>query len=59
MDLRESPANRKMLEQLRQVVGELVSETLRLGFHGTVELKRKIHDGTIHEIRRTLERMER
>jgi hypothetical protein len=59
VSLRESPANRKMLEQLRQVVGELVSEALQQGFHGTAELKLKVHDGTIHEIRHLLERVER
>ena len=57
--LRETPANRKMIFQLQQVLSEILAESLQLGFHGTAEVKLKIHDGTIHEIRRTLERVDR
>ena len=56
--LRETPANRKTIFQLKQVLSEILAEPLQLGFYETAEVKLKIHDGTIHEIRRILERVD-
>lgn len=57
--LRETPPNRKMIGQLKQILTELLSEALQSGFHGTAEVKLKIHGGTIQEIRQVVERVER
>lgn len=38
---------------------ELLGEALRRGFYGTALVEVNVHDGTIHQIRRRLERVER
>ncbi len=40
-------------------MAEILAETLRHGFHGTASLELTVHDGTIHYIRRTIERIEK
>jgi hypothetical protein len=57
--LRETDANLKMIGQLKHTLSELISQTLQRGFHGTAEIRLKVHDGTIQEIRRAVERVER
>ena len=57
--LNETPANQKKTAQLRLSLEEMLSEALRRGFHGTVGVELSIQDGTIQQICRRVERIER
>jgi hypothetical protein len=59
MTLAETPGNRTKMAQLRSVLGEILAEVLRRGFHGTAGVELVIQDGTIQTIRRRVERVER
>lgn len=54
-----TPANAKRLAQLEAILAQVLAETLRRGFFGTVAIELSIQDGTIQHIRRRLDRIEK
>jgi len=59
MTLTETPTNLRKMAQLKATLGEILAEVLRRGFHGTACVELVIQDGTIQNIRRRVERIER
>ncbi len=57
--LTQSPANERRMAQLKAALGEILAEVLRRGFHGSAGIELSIQDGTIQNIRRRIERIER
>lgn len=57
--LRETPANQRKTAQLVASLKEMLAEALRKGFHGKVGVELNIQDGTIQQICRRVERIER
>ena len=57
--LHETPANQRKTAQLVASLKEMLAETLRRGFHGKVGVELSIQDGTIQQICRRVERIER
>jgi hypothetical protein len=51
--------NRIKLGEIEAALAELLSETLRRGFHGKAVLELTIQDGTIQYLRRVVEKIER
>jgi hypothetical protein len=51
--------NVQKLTQLEKALAELLAEVLRRGFFGTAEIQVSIQDGTIQNIRRKVERVEK
>jgi hypothetical protein len=51
--------NRIKLGQVETTLSELIEETLRRGFYGKAVLKMVIHDGTIQQLRKVVEKVER
>ncbi|MBL9083015.1 MAG: hypothetical protein JNK76_14465 [Planctomycetales bacterium] len=45
--------------RLRAMLDELLRQTLQRGFHGTAAIEIAVQDGTIQNIRRRVEQMER
>jgi hypothetical protein len=56
---RMTVANRVKAPQLERALAELLRETLERGFFGTARLEWALQDGTIQNIRRSVERIER
>ncbi len=54
-----TPGNAKKIAQLEAALAEMLAEATRRGFFGTVALELSVQDGTIQNIRRKLERIER
>ncbi len=57
--LSQTPTNQRKTAQLVASLKEMLSETLRQGFHGKVGVELSIQDGTIQQICRRVERIER
>jgi hypothetical protein len=51
--------NRVNLAKIETAWAELLAETLRRGFYGKAGFELAIHDGTIQQIRRVVEKVER
>ena len=51
--------NRLNLAQLEALLADLLAETLRRGFYGKAGIELAIEDGTIQQIRRVVEKIER
>ncbi len=51
--------NRISLKRLEAAWAELLAETLRRGFYGKAAFELAIHDGTIQQVRRVVEKVER
>ena len=51
--------NAKKVAQLQAVMAEVLSEALRRGFFGTAAVELSVQDGTIQNIRRKVERIEK
>lgn len=51
--------NRTKVAQLEAALAELLSQTLRRGFFGVARLELTIQDGTIQQVRRVVEQVER
>lgn len=51
--------NAKKVTQLEAIVAEVLAETLRRGFFGSVTVELSVADGTIQHIRRMVERIEK
>jgi hypothetical protein len=54
-----SPANAKKVAQLNLALAEVLAEALRRGFFGIAAVELTVQDGTIQNIRRRVERIER
>ena len=54
-----TPGNERKVAQLQQALDELLREALRRGFFGTAAVELSVQDGTIQNIRRKVERIER
>lgn len=57
--LNETPANQRKTAQLVSSLKEMLADALRKGFHGKVGVELNIQDGTIQQICRRVERIER
>lgn len=57
--LRESDANRRLIERAERLLQDLLGEGLRRGFHGTVSVELGIQDGTLQFVRRKSESIEK
>lgn len=57
--LRDTATNVQRITQLEQTLAEIVGETLQRGFFGTATVELKVQDGTIQQIRRVVERVEK
>lgn len=55
----ETPTNKTKVDQLETALAEMLSESLRRGFHGKAAIELAIQDGTIQHIRRLIERIEK
>ena len=51
--------NAKKVAQLQQAMAEILAEALRRGFFGTAAVEFSVQDGTIQNIRRKVERVEK
>ncbi|MBN1590941.1 MAG: hypothetical protein JW888_15615 [Pirellulales bacterium] len=54
-----TPTNHHKIVQLRATLAEVLGETLRRGFYGRASVELQVQDGTIQDIRRRIERIER
>jgi hypothetical protein len=52
-------ANSKMISQARQVWDQLLVVALQRGFFGSVTIEVVVQDGTIQQLRRKVEQLER
>ena len=59
MTVSTTPINQQKVGQLEAAVAELLMEVLRRGYYGTAGVELSIQDGTIQNIRRRTERIER
>jgi hypothetical protein len=59
MELTHSTTNQKKVAQLEATVQEILSEILQRGFHGSAQIALSVQDGTVQNIRRVVERIER
>ena len=57
--LNQTPANQRKRAQLVALLTEMLGEALRQGFHGKVGVELSIQDGTIQQICRRVEQIER
>ena len=57
--LTKTPANQRMMAQLKATLGEILAEVLRRGFHGSAGVELSVQDGTIQKIRRRVEQIQR
>jgi hypothetical protein len=57
--LRETPANQSKLSRASAAWSSVLGEVLQRGFHGLAQIEVTVQDGTIQQIRRSVERIER
>ncbi len=57
--INSTSGNRITLTKMETAWAELLAETLRRGFYGKAGFELAIHDGTIQQIRRVVEKIER
>jgi hypothetical protein len=57
--LEMTPANQLRLQQARRAWDELLRESLRRGFFGAVTLEVSVQDGTIQNVRRKIDQVEK
>jgi len=55
----KTTGNAKKVAQLQAVMAEILAEALRRGFFGTAAVELSVQDGTIQNIRRKVERIEK
>jgi hypothetical protein len=55
----ETPVNATKVGQLEAILAQILAESLRRGFHGKATLEWAVQDGTIQNIRRVVERVEK
>ncbi len=54
-----TPGNQRKLAQLQAAMADLLREALKQGFYGKASLELSVQDGTIQQIRCSLERVHR
>lgn len=59
MNTTATPANTTKTTRLNELLYELLEQSLRRGFYGTARLEFVVQDGTIQNMRRSLEQMEK
>jgi hypothetical protein len=59
MTLASTTTNVTKRAQAENAWDELLRESLRRGFHGTVAIEVSVQDGTIQHIRRRIDRLEK
>lgn len=59
MNATHPDGNDRKVAQLHVVVTEILTEIMRRGFYGTAGIELKVQDGTIQNIRRRVEKLER
>ena len=57
--LSHTTVNQTKVNQLEAALAEALAESLRRGFHGKAALEWAVQDGTIQNIRRVVERVEK
>ena len=57
--LSDTTSNQTKVRQAQAAWGQMLSEVLRRGYHGTIALEAVIQDGTIQHLRRRLEQIEK
>jgi hypothetical protein len=57
--LTTTPTNKTKVEQLETALAEILAESLRRGFYGKAAIELAIQDGTIQNIRRLVERIDK
>jgi len=57
--LKHTPVNATRVQQLEAALMEILAESLHRGFHGKAALEWAVQDGTIQNIRRVVERVEK
>jgi hypothetical protein len=55
----KTPTNQQMIQRLETAMAAMFADVLRRGFHGTAGIEVGVQDGTIQNIRRRVERIER
>ena len=55
----KSPGNVKQVAQLQSALAQILAEALKRGFFGTAAVELSVQDGTIQNIRRRVERIEK
>ena len=51
--------NARQIARLSELLGMMLDEVLRKGFHGTAQFAVTVQNGTIQNIRRTVERIDK
>jgi hypothetical protein len=54
-----TPTNQQKATRMIETLQELLQQSLRRGFHGTLRIECTVQDGTIQYIRRSVEQMEK
>ena len=57
--LSDTTSNQTKVRQAQAAWGQMLSDVLRRGYHGTIALEAVIQDGTIQHLRRRLEQIEK
>lgn len=57
--LAKTPSNQRKMAQLKTTLGEMLAVVLRRGFYGSAGVELSIQDGTIQDIRRKVEQIQR
>lgn len=57
--LNDTPANDRKVALLQRVMAEILVDTCQRGFYGSATLEFHVVDGTIQDIRRKTERVQR
>ena len=59
MTLTHSPSNERRIFQLKADLAEVLETALRRGFYGKVGVDLKIQDGTIQQVRKKIQQVQR
>ena len=59
MAMHETDTNRKKVRQLNTVLAKLLAEVLQRGFYGTATIDVSVQDGTIQNLRRRVESIDK
>ena len=56
---KRTPVNLEKISRLEAILAEMLGELLRRGFFGTARIELSVQDGTIQNIRRVVEQIEK
>lgn len=57
--MKDTAANARKITSVRAMLGTVLEEVLRRGFHGTARIELVVSDGTLQRLSRTVERIEK